>query len=710
MQTPALRSALTIYDFPPDVQEVVRELMHCLAVLEESGRQAALRLCADYPHLAGLSIGNLYKKLRAWNAAGRNPVALVDKRRWADLWVREEREAVLPRGFITLAAGRMLGNQRKDKPAWKQLILEWRRWHATGQRCQGWEECGYDRCPPPGPNGRHPLGWSYENLRRRAQNSRPEKAIARIGTSAAKGCLPCVPGTREGARFLEWVMFDDVKLDRRVIVPPHGPVDMAQFGALDLASGVYLKFGQRPVLPRENGSKEFLSRRDFLFLVAALFEEHGYPLDYRCHLILERGTATLSAAEARVLYDASGGQIVVGYTGMNGETVCAWEEKPAGNSNGKAHIESFHNALHNACGHLSGQAGKDRNHAPQLEHGRAREAAQLMKLGALLPPDLRAAIPFGYASPQQCYRETLEIVDALNRREGHECEGFEQLPVWRMKGSRELWRPLAELAGLPEDVQALGPDALKTLIEWSARVETPHERMVRLRAGANFARLPEQIWPRFYDDGHALARVTPRGWLEVGPRKNPVLFGPDDPAQSLPEGTEVLAYFAQHDPDRAHLTVNGRYAGSWNRLRGVKRGDQPALREAIARKQRFLQATIASVQGKSGEALVREAWRAEQLAVLAQAAVPVLARAADQRLQEISTPGAEGLQVMTSGRTATRAALTENDRAIRGAGATEDDLAAATSSELAPAAEPVSEEELSGMFAAPRTENLEPEF
>ncbi|MEY4375719.1 MAG: hypothetical protein RJB26_269 [Pseudomonadota bacterium] len=634
----------TIYDFPAEIQDAARVWLEVIALLEQGGRQAALKLVRDNPLLEGASIGNLYKKLRAFNAAGRDPVALVDRRRFKDLQARTETDADLPKAFLRFVAGRMLGNQRKDRPAWKRLVAQWREWHLTGERPEGWEHSGYEQCPPPGRNGWHPDGWSYRNLIDRAKNTRAEKAIARIGTVAAKGVLPHVPGTRVGARFLEWVMFDDLKLDRKVIVPPHGPVEVAQFGALDLASGAYLKFGQRPVLPREDGSKQFLNRRDFLFLVAALFEEYGYPLDYQCHLVLERGTATLSAAEARVLYDASGGQIVVGYTGMNGELVHAWEEKPVGNSTGKAHIESWHNLYHNACGHLSGQTGKDRNHAPLLEHGRAREAGQLMKLGALLPAELRAAIPFAYASPQQCYAESLRIVDAINRRTEHDCEGFEPVAVWRMKGSGGLWRPVAELAQLPADVQALGEDALRTLLEWNTRLETPLERMERLRAGERFGRLPDAIWPRFYDDGHALARVSAKGWVELKRDGVKLLFGPETPTQALPEGTEVLAYFAPHDPDRAHLTVKGRYAGTWSRLRGVQRGDQPALREAIARKDRFLATTVAAVQGKQGEALTREAWRANQIGALAQAAVPVLARAAEQRLQEVSTPGAEALQ------------------------------------------------------------------
>lgn len=660
---------LTIYDFPAETQDAVRVWLEVIALLEQGGRQAALKLVRDNPLLAGASIGNLYKKLRAFNAAGRDPVALVDKRRFKDMQDRSEPEADLPRAFLRFVAGRMLGNQRKDRPAWKRLVAQWREWHLTGERPEGWEESGYEQCPPTGRNGWHPDGWSYRNLMDRAKNTRAEKAIARVGTVAAKGVLPHVPGTRAGARFLEWVMFDDLKLDRRVIVPPHGPVEVAQFGALDLASGVYLKFGQRPVLPREDGSKQFLNRRDFLFLVAALFEEFGYPLDYKCHLILERGTATLSAAEARVLYDASGGQIVVGYTGMNGELVHAWEEKAVGNSTGKAHIESWHNLYHNWCGHLSGQTGKDRNHAPLLEHGRAREAGQLMKLGALLPAELRGAIPFGYASPQQCYAESLRIVDAINRREDHECEGFEPVVVWRMKGSGGLWRPAAELAQLPADVQSLGEDALKTLLEWNTRVETPQERMERLRAGVAFARLPDAIWPRFYDDGHALARVTPKGWVELKRDGVKLLFGPETPAQALPEDTEVLAYFAPHDPERAHLTVKGRYAGSWSRLRGVQRGDQPALREAIARKDRFLGATVAAVQGKQGEALTREAWRANQISALTQAAVPVLARAAEQRLQEVSTPGADALQAMTDEQEEARARERQVRRNVRHFGA-----------------------------------------
>lgn len=636
----------SIYDFSAETQAEVQQWQAVLAVLEQSGRKKALSLAREYPHLSGLSIANLYKRLKAYLASGRNPVALIDRRKHRDM--QERAATTLPKEFLTFVAGRFLGNQRVCRAAHTRIVIEWKRWLQTGVRPEGWERCGYDRCPAPSANRSGlPEGWSYDNLMERARPTKTELAIARVGTVAAKGLLPYVPVGREGARFMEWIEFDDVKLDRRAIVPPHGPVEVVQFGALDVASGVYLIFGQRPVLPREDKTKEMLTRRDFLFLVAALFEKYGFPTEYTCHLILERGTATLSAAEAHALYDITGGQVVCGYTGMKGEFVVAWDEKATGNSSGKANIESFHNTFHNAGAHLRGQTGKDREHAPALEFGRRREAMDLMKLGALLPAELRGLIPNAYASPEECYLETLEIVDQLNRRETHEMEGFDKIPVWRMKGGGTLWRNMDELAHLPADVLALGEETLKQLIEWSNRVETPHERMEKLKQGVNFARVNEAVWVRFYEDGKAEAVVSERLWVELKRDGVTMVFGPDEPSAALPAKTEVLAYFAQHDPDRAHITVNGRYVGSWPRVRGAGRGDPDAKRAGIARSNRYLRAAVAGVRGKSGEALLQQTYRSQQINALSAAAVPVLARAAEARLQEISTPGAEGLQAMT---------------------------------------------------------------
>ncbi len=592
----------SLYDYSPEVQSTVQRWMEIGERVKRDGPRAMEAIARE----TGIAVMTQYKRLGMWRKSGcRDWTVFLDRRHFSDLWEKGEMQAELPAEFVTWCAGKLLGNQRKSKPAWRAVLARWQRWRA------GAEESampGYTICPEPGPNGKHPAGWSYANLKKRCANSKAEVAIARVGTVAARQYLPYVPGTREGARWLEWIFFDDVWLDREVIVPGRlRPVRVLQLGGLDLASGVYLKFGQRPDGEiGDDGVRERLKRRDFLFLVASLLDQYGFPADYDMHLICERGTATMSAAEARVLYDVSEGRIQVCYTSMEGTAVLAWEEGKTGNSRGKAMLESWHNLFHNEQAHLPAQVGMDRDRCPAALIGIEREAMSLQKAGVMMPEALRARLGMPIPSLAEAYRQTLEIVDRINQRTDHACEGFGDVMLWRLPGTVE-WREERELARVdPEMVRRL---------EWRTRKESPAERMARLSHGVPIRRLPRNIWPRFYEDSHELCRVT-RGWIEVTANGRKLLFGPElDGAEgtkgtAVPDGTEVVAYFEPNDPKVAHITTGrgaySRYIGSWPRIDRVRRGDAAALAEGIRRKQVALNQAVASVRNKRAEELLRE--------------------------------------------------------------------------------------------------------
>ncbi len=590
------RAVSTLYDFPPHVQDRVRARIQIMQEISATTPKsdAIARIAAL--HIPGLSLKSLYRLHSQWIDTQGDWTILLDKREWVDLWDREDRQAALPSDFLRFAGGLMLENQRKSRPAWRGLLRRWEAWLA-GDPSQAIP--GYDLCPPPGPGRsfpRHPLGWSYANLMRRAQPPKAERVIARIGTVAAKSLLPCVPGTRVGARWLEYIFWDDVWLDRKVIVPGKSltPVRVLQLGGLDYASGVYLKFGQRPFLPDEEGKRDGLKRRDFLALVAAFLDEFGFPADYDMHLICERGTATMSQAEARVLYDISGGRIKVCYTSMEGRMVLAWEESKSGNSTGKGPLESWHNLFHNEAAALPGQVGKDRASAPAIMAAQERETTSLVKLGSLLPADLRARLIAPHPTMDQCYAQTMAIVARINARHDHALEGFESVSVWRFQGDA-AWHTEADLV-------RVNPDLLDTL-EWTTRPESPVERRARLAAGVRMIRLPSNIWPRFYEDSHDIARVN-RAQIEVKLDGKTILFGPADPSSAIPDGTEVLAYFSPNNPQKAYLTINGRFAGCWSRLARVARGDQATLADSIRRKQTFLNQAAANVRTSMAEQLL----------------------------------------------------------------------------------------------------------
>ncbi len=585
---------ISIYDFPDQLDEV-RELLAVVKAIDKApnrSRSAVCKMFAD-PTREGWSWKNLDTTWRRWVKAGRNEVILVDRRLHTCLQ-KGKPGLGLPDDFLQWAGGQMLGNQRKSRPAWRGIIRRWKAW--LGGDAQA-AIPGYDFPPPPDDKGKHPEGWSYENLMRQAQPPAEELAIARIGTVAAGPYLPHIHGTREGVRFLEWIFFDDVVHDREIVLRGHlEPMRLLQLGGLDYASAVYLKFGLRPDVVKADGTRDRLKRRDFLFLVAHLLLEYGWPADYVMHLVVERGTATMTLAEAQFLYDISDGRVQVGYTSMEGRFVLAWQEAKSGNSKGKAPIESWHNLFHNEQAALAGQVGKDRDHSPAALPGSDKEAVSLNKAALLLTPEKRRALRMPYPGFAAAHAESLEIVQRINRRRDHEMEGFEQVLDWRVRGLPMDWQPEAALA-------ALDP-ALRSRVEYLPRVETPLERMQRLSLGERFIKPHPGALVRFYEDSHTATRIERRE-ASVKIENKTYWFGPTDPLDALPNGTEVILHHAPLDPAFALVTSEGKFIGVWPR-QIVRRNDADTLAKGIQRKQSFLNHSVSAVRGKMLEKLVEQ--------------------------------------------------------------------------------------------------------
>ena len=480
--------------------------------------------------------------------------------------------------------GRLFGNnQRACRPAYDKLLRQWRRWRQFGDPKDAIP--GYDTPPPPhGRRGKHPLGWSYENLLRHKPET-AELKIMRIGTAAAAAYLPCIPGTRVGVRWLEYVFFDDVWHDRDVMVPNVvNSCRLLQLGCLDYATGYYPKFGVRPEIPLENGKRERLKERDMLWLVAAFLGQYGYPLDYVMHLIVERGTATLRAADAKALYDYSGGQIRVGYTSMQGEFILAWQEASTGNPRGKSPLESWHNLFHNELADQPGQIGKDREHQPARLADQRAEAVALNKIGRQLNPEQRSQLKLPFPSVEMAHAATLEAVDRINRREVHDLEGFEKALYWRVRGA-QAWEPEAALLGSPlAQLPAAQRDAL---IEYDARAESPFQRMQRLSHGQRFAHVPGYLLKSFVEDKRKTGRIDKATFgFELEGRRYEYL--PPAPEDKLPEGTELVAHFSPFDLNRVHLSDGqGRFVGTWRRFGPFGR-DAAAQAEAQRTRRAYL--------------------------------------------------------------------------------------------------------------------------
>lgn len=511
----------------------------------------------------------------------------------------------LPPDFIDFWRGLCGDNQRKCRPQRRALLRRLEKWRAGDPTAA---IPGYDSPPPNTKGGLHASGWSERNLYRLLANAqtRVELALERIGTAAAVAMLPGIPGTRVGVRFLEYLMFDDVWLDRKIVVPGYGqPVRLLQLGCLDYATGVYLKFGQRPELPTDSGARERLKERDMKWLVAEILEEWGYPLDYDMHLVLEHGTATLREHDCRALYDWSGGRIKPCYSTMEGQLVLAWEERAKGNPRAKAALESWHNLFHNEAGALIGQVGKDRDHSPAALAGMEREARALATATCFLTPADRAKLKFPFADREQAHRETLEVVHRLNTRTDHDCEGFETVLEWRLKAAEMSWQPEAALASVPSASAVVNSDA----IEWRSRKESPAERLARLSANVPRGKVTPGLLLKFYEDSRVIKCLDKDGTFKFTHDGRELIFA----GTGLRADIEYLLHFAPIDPPHVHITdTAGAYVATWPRVRRIQRGDHQALAAAIKQKQAQLQTAIANVRRRHSDRITAEEQRMRQ--------------------------------------------------------------------------------------------------
>jgi hypothetical protein len=524
----------------------------------------------------------------------------------------EEHGTFLPKEFIEYLKGLFQSNQRKSKPAIRLLYRIWR----AGESIPGygtWQEWFMDNHPhhplPTGMNGRHecppelPRGWSHGNLAHYIPE-RAELALARRGIAAARKHLPSVIMTREGLRPLEVVLFDDVRTDLKILVPGHAtPVELNLLVAMDVATGMILRFGLRPAIERNdadgNFTKDKLKLRDMKTLVAGILTTYGVPKNYTTTYVVENATAAIREGTALALSELSCQRIQVSRTMMiNGTAVWGgYKDKPCGNPKGKAALESTFNLLHNEAGFLPGQTGRRYDEGPADLHGRTEEAKSLGRVAnKFLTPHQRASLKLPFLSRDQARLVLADIFNQIVRRTDHEMENFQIIGEWRT-GKFQPWRPEHELSTLNLDLST---------IQWRnpARRESPLERWERLMEKAGGADAFTKLHPgavmRLYDE-HAARKIID-GELVFKMNRELFVFRTANlrnAKRPLVNGTKVLCYFDREDMSWLHVTDGvGGYLGSIPRTRGARRTDKAALKEQFDSQRKALHDLQAKVSAR----------------------------------------------------------------------------------------------------------------
>jgi hypothetical protein len=457
------------------------------------------------------------------------------------------------------------------------------------------------RCP-----AQLPAAFARRAMMKLLTTRKAELALMRQGTAAAREILPQVHGTREGARPLEYVFFDDMWFDFKVVYPGlREAVRPLAFTSIDLASAIMPVYGWRPEIPRADGSRERLSKRDVKWLIGLLLERYGWPTDYPMHLCVENGTATIDRADAEMLYTLSGGMIRVCYAGIDGSLVLGHNERGVGNFKFKALLESTHNLIHNEMQALPGQVGRNPDNSPSTLAAKEREARLLINLATLLPPqvaaELLAKTPF--ISWTDFERGAAAMIQRIENRTEHNCEAFDQIPMWKLPGTVMDYLPMCELTKLPEDV--------RDIAEVKHFKESPRMRFNRLTANVAFTKIPAAILPRFFADCHRPVKVGKSGFeIAFEYKGKTYLFRPAAPEHAIPEGTELMATWSPASMDVIHLTTRvaddqpGQYVTTWARVKAVRRGDTDALQAALRDKHRVYSSVLANVNRANRDDIV----------------------------------------------------------------------------------------------------------
>lgn len=294
-----------------------------------------------------------------------------------------------------------------------------------------------------------PRGWSARNLRKLA----PKKHVlvaARTGLGAAKmDFAPVVHRTRQGLLPCEVVMIDDMWYEHKVEFHWRRTTRRAQrvveFALMDALTGKIVSRLTKPVLEKDDGTRETLRGEWTKFLVAHLLCEVGYP-KRGCLILGEHGTASADQALRATLAELTGGSVAYDARGRVAGVVDGavrfeaggivpealakglYRTPGKGNPRTKGLLEGFHALIKNELGGVRGHVGGGRGRQPEAVYGMDQEDDRLRAIVAAVSrqiPDIREHLRYPYLP----YFDYLALVDAayarLERRTEHQMEGWE---------------------------------------------------------------------------------------------------------------------------------------------------------------------------------------------------------------------------------------------------------------------------------------------
>lgn len=569
---PAAIDTAELATLPADVRSEVREWHAALATVTPPVIPALEQLA----NRMGVSLGTCKRRYYRW-AKKRDWRALIDRSRCP---VPGKGRLQLHPDLVEYWQQLLVSNQRKGKPAYRELVRRFR----AGVAIPG--------VPASAPRNRLPEGWSYGNLMRYQPDAFTVTAF-RIGRSAARAIGPMVYTTRANLWVGSHYLFDDMVHDHFVnILDTRQTGRPVEFHALDLHSACKFAWGMS--VRRENeltGKMETLKEADMRFLLAHVMSAHGYS-QRGTQLVVEHGTAAVREDLEQLLFDLTGGQITVGRSGIEGDPafIGQYGGRSKGNFRFKAALESLGNLIHNEMGFLPGQTGMDVDRRPEQTHGLLKHNDALldaMTALAVEAPERAAWLRFPILSKAQFEAVAADIYRRINARTDHQLEGWDlkALPDpfsgrMRRMSPQEVWD------GGHRQLTALPPESVAMML-WR---DSATERAVNARREIEFR-------------DSALGSDVLRFRCE----------------QFMP-GEKFAAVCNPYSPEWLYLfDARGRYVTRVAYIGRVDRGDQEAVQREMGRVNKDLSARLAEVT-RLGRQLTRE--RIEQMRENLRAVTP----------------------------------------------------------------------------------------
>lgn len=436
-------------------------------------------------------------------------------------------------------------------------------------------------------SGELPDGMSYRNLIRKLPKNQYAKEIISRGIAFAHSSEPdMVLRTRKHLRFLEWIAFDDVRLDNRCIIDNGKGKRVIGYPlsvfALDVATGCDIAHLCLPRMRRDKDGSTFgIASEDVRILVVNIIREYGLPT-YPINLCIENSAATLSEADELAIKQTFGDHILIHRCGtLHDRWMKNGFYEKGGKPWSKGWVEVFFRGLQEHLSLITGATGRRYDSIP----ARVKACEEYLKkvFGEIEGnEDLARKLVSDIPTFDDICDAIMRILDVLQHRTDHQLEGFKYIQKWR----KNKFDTLHEI----DELKFLSDNELDK-IEIIERLESPFERKQRLKNTSNFVHIPACYYAHLYALKVKTIFKIRSGGLFFESKKikrhkcekileNLVFDAPSYDIIEKYTGVEVLCYF-EDDLSAVHITKDGAYICVLPRKESVNPLDKDAVRERI---------------------------------------------------------------------------------------------------------------------------------